>query len=513
MLMNDRSVYSRPGRRVAEWVAQRRWPIALAAAVAVADVAVTTAGTVHGWGLSGSPVDVEAWCAAVFAVVLIVLVTGRRRWFHPLSLPLAAVAFISLAAPLWVQVTHEPVGLLYSPGDEPPGQPLATALSATACAALVLVVFGYLAGAAATLAVTRTTAPPAAEPAFRHREMRTVGFALLCAGAIPQALLTLLSAGTAYGVDQLQYGLTSFLADAAAAVMLAGLAVVTMAAAHTARATRLRDVLRGREWAALCLYAVAVAASGQRAGLIAPGLYLTWVYSTRVRAIPWRWAVATLLLVLWVGAMIAHNRADGGLSLSSPSAVAASAVGDVNSPAWLTQQTVMHVPAGTPYLHGSTYIAAAEAQLPGPVSRRLGTTSRTASAVFRDIIGFSDPNQGFAESYPSEAYLNFGLPGCLGAGLFLGALMAWAWRKRREVVGRPRDLLYPVLLAGLVIGFRSDALTQVKDVLYPILIVWAVMAWCRMPASGQHRLLRRPMIPPGPSLPPGPPGAPAPDRT
>jgi hypothetical protein len=490
MPMNDRSAYSCPERRVAAWAAQRRWPIALAAAAAVTDLAVTAAGTTHSWGLSGSPATVEAWCAATLAVVLIVAATCRQPWFHPLSLPLAVVAVMSLAAPLWVWVTHEPANLLYSPGYEPPGQPLAAALSATACAALVLVVAGYLAGAAATLAVSRTTAPPAAKPVFRYRDMRSGGFALLCAGAIPQAVLTIVSAGKTYGADQLQYGLTSFLAAAAAMGMLAGLAVVTMAAAHTARATRLRDLLRGREWAALGLYMAAVAASGQRAGLIAPGVYLAWVYSTRVRAIPRRWAVAALLLVLWGGAVIAHHRADGGLSPGSPAAVAASAAGDLNSPAWLTQQTVMHVPSGTPYLHGSTYLAAAEAQLPGPASRHLGATSRTASAVFRDIIGFYDPNQGFSESYPSEAFLNFGLPGCLGAGLFLGALMGWAWRKRGEVAARPRDLLYPVLLAGLVYGFRSDALTQVKDVLYPMLIVWAMMAWCRMPTSVQSHPLR-----------------------
>ena len=245
--------------------------------------------------------------------------------------------------------------------------------------------------------------------------MRGAGFALLCAGAIPQAVVTLINAGTPYGVGQFQGGLTSFLQAAAIMGMLAGLAVATMPAGHTARATRLRDLLRGREWAALGVYMAAVAVSGQRAGLIAPGMYLAWTYSTRVRAIPWRWAVATLLVVLWGAAVIAHNRAEGGLSPGPPTAVAASAAGDVNSPAWITQQTVLHVPSGTPYLHGSTYLAEAEAQLPGPASRYLGATSRTASSVFRHIIGFSDPNQGFAESYPSEAYLNFGLPGCLGA--------------------------------------------------------------------------------------------------
>ncbi len=462
-----------------------RWPVGFAAAVAAADVAITVTGTMHDWDLD-SPVSVAAWCAAAaLAVALIVAVTRRGRWFHPLSLPLAAIAVMSLAAPLWVQATHEPAGLLYSPGYVPAGQPLAAALSATAWAALVLVVAGYLAGAAATLAIVTPTVPYAIGPEFRYRDMRRAGFALLATGAVSQALVTFLGAGTPYGADQLRYGLTSFLADAAATGMLAGLVVVT--AAHTGRVTGLRGLLRGREWAALGLYALAVALSGQRAGLIAPGVYLAWTYTTRVRTIPARWAVAALLLALYGGAVIAHYRTDGNLSPGSPTAVAASAAGDVSASAWLTEQTVMHVPSGAPYLHGSTYLAAAEGQLPGPVSRRLGVTSRTASAVFRDLISFYDPNQGFAESLPSEAYLNFGLPGCFGAGLFLGVLTGWAWRKYRAVPGRARDVLYPVLLAGLIYGFRSDALTQVKDVLYPMLAVCALMACYRLPVLATAR--------------------------
>jgi hypothetical protein len=314
--------------------------------------------------------------------------------------------------------------------------------------------------------------------------MRNAGFMLLGAGAIAQSIVTYRAGGAAYGANSLSYGLTSLLSATATTFAVAGLAIVN---ADAGRANRLRDLLRGREWAALGLFMGAVAVSGQRAGLITMGVYLAWAYTTRVRAIPWRAAVAVLLVVLWGGAAIAHNRAGDGLSPGTPSAVASNAVGDVSSPAWLTQQTVMHVPASSPYLHGSTYLAAAEAQMPGPVSRHLGITSRTASAVFRGIIGFYDPNQGFAESYPSEAYLNFGLPGGLGAGLFLGAVMGWAWRKRRDQAARPRELLYPVLLAGLVYGFRSDALTQIKDVLYPMLIVWAVMTWCRMEAPYSPR--------------------------
>jgi hypothetical protein len=66
--------------------------------------------------------------------------------------------------------------------------------------------------------------------------------------------------------------------------------------------------------------------------------------------------------------------------------------------------------------------------------------------------------------------------------------MGWAWQKRRVTATRPRDLLYPVLLAGLVYGFRSDALTQIKDVLYPMLAVGVLMGWYRLRSTAVGQL-------------------------
>jgi len=63
--------------------------------------------------------------------------------------------------------------------------------------------------------------------------------------------------------------------------------------------------------------------------------------------------------------------------------------------------------------------------------------------------------------------------------VLLGAVVGWAWRRGRRVPASTRDVLYPVLLAGLAYGLRSDALTQVKDVLYPMLAVWLVTSWCQ----------------------------------
>jgi hypothetical protein len=427
-----------------------------------------------------------AWAFALAlaaAAVTAFVFRGRHGgWFHPLSLPLAALAVMLLGAPLWVQATGRPAGLLYAPGHLPQGASrLSAALSAAASAALVLVIAGYVAGAGLVLVLA--SPPRAAVPGrwapLRYPAVRRAGSALLVSGALAHAVITIAKRGTPYGAEQVQYGVLSFLGSAAAALVLAGLAAATLIVADAPALRRARDLLGGREWAALGLYLAAVTASGDRAGLIPPGVIVAWAYSTRVRAIPFRRVAAAAVITLVAAAGIAAWRTQAPLP-DSPSAVMQSAAGDVSSPPWLTEQTVSLVPSSSPFLHGSTYEAAVVAQLPGPVSRHFGATSRTASAVFRDLIGFYDPDQGFAESYPSEAYLNFGLPGCLCAGLLLGAVMAWAWRSCRHPACRPRDLLYPVLLAGFAYGLRSDALTQVKDVLYPVLIIWGVTGSCRL---------------------------------
>jgi hypothetical protein len=462
---------------------QKRRAAALAITAAAADLAATAAAAAHDWSLNVSPQALAVWAAAaVLAVALVVAVTRTGHhagWFHPLSLPLAVIAVMSLGAPLWVYFTREPAGLLAAAG-QPPASALSAVMSVTACEALVLAVAGYLAGAVVSLAVVRRVSPalPGRWPGFRYGDLRRRGSAFMLAGMLAQAMVAVAGAGAVYGADQVHYGPLPLLAAGAGAAVLAGLVTVTVASTNESP-RHLRDLLRKREWVVLGAYLGAVMVTGDRAGLIAPAVWVAWSYSTRVRPISLRGALAAALVALIAGAALAAYRAGTSVP-GSPSGVMRSAAGDVSSPAWLTQETVMNVPSEVPFLHGSTYAAAAEAQLPGPVSRHLGATSRTATAVFRNLIGFSDPDEGFAESLPSEAYLNFGLGGCLAAGFLLGALTGWAWRRCRRSALRPRDVLYPVLLTGFAYGIRSDALTQVKDVLYPMLAVWVLMGWCRL---------------------------------
>ena len=439
----------------------------------------------------GSASTLAAWAVVMALLVTVLVSLAHKRsnigWFHPLSLPLATITVMSLGAPLWVYSTHGSVGLLYDTGHQPTSvSTLAVAVSVTACAALSLSVAGYLAGVGAAFALTGQPWPGVGDrggPAFRYQDMRRAGLRLMAAGAALQLVTAALQRGVEYGANQLQYGPASVLGPGAATAFLVGLILVTLPGCRAWQPSGLRHLLRASEWTAMSLYGLAVAASGERAGLIAPAVYLAWVYGTQVRAIALRWVVAWVLVALLIGATISNYRDHDGLSPGAPGAVERGAVADISSPAWLTQQTVIAVPSETGYTHGSTYLAAVESQLPGPLAREMGVHARTASAVFRAIIGFFNPNQGFAESYPSEAYLNFGLAGCLGAGVFLGVLMGWAWRSRRDSPMRPRDLLYPVLLAGFVYGFRSDALAQIKDVLYPMVALWVLMRWYRLPPT------------------------------
>lgn len=432
----------------------------------------SSAGSVAVWG--------GTFAVAVAAVAAAVMKGHHAGWFHPLSLPLGAVAVMSLGAPLWVYVTHEPAGLLFDPGHAPANAlPLAAAVSVTACEALALTLVGYLAGAAAALAVTPELAPIKGELVCRYGALRRTGFTLMACAALTEAALAIAGRGSAYGTNQTSYGAGAAAAAAVPLTLFAGLILVTVAAPHYGKPRRARDLLRGREWTALAVYNIATAAGGGRAGLIAPAVYLAWAVSTQVRVIPARWVLTAIAVALAAAAAIAGWRTGDSLSPGSPAAIARAAAGAVYSPAWLTQQTVARVPSQQPYLHGSTYVAALEGQLPGPLARVTGADSRTASARFRDLIDFTNPDEGFAESYTSEAYLNFGLPGCAAAGVLLGAVVGWAWRRCRRVPASTRDVLYPVLLAGLAYGLRSDALTQVKDVLYPMLAVWLVTSWCQ----------------------------------
>ena len=204
-----------------------------AVAVLGTSLAVVVAGVTCTWALSGpllvSAGALAAWVAAlVLVVAVLVLLAHRGRhsaWFHPLSIPFATIAIMSLGAPLWVFFTHQAVGLLYDAGYEPrDASPLAAAVSVTACEALALVVIGYLIGISMALALSKSAESASESKAgstFRYREMRNAGFILMALGAVSQMAVAILTSGVPYGVNQFQYGLPSILSPGAATALLA----------------------------------------------------------------------------------------------------------------------------------------------------------------------------------------------------------------------------------------------------------------------------------------------------
>jgi hypothetical protein len=153
-------------------------------------------------------------------------------------------------------------------------------------------------------------------------------------------------------------------------------------------------------------------------------------------------------------------------------------LGAVGTPVFITNRLVQSVPSAWPFALGSTYVAAVERQLPGPLATKIfGPPTGTGTFVFRRILHYTNPNNGFAFALPSEGYLNFGLEGALLAGGALGLFLAWAYRQQSaDTVTQARHLLYPLAVATIPESLRSDAVASVKLILYPMLLL-ALAFW------------------------------------
>jgi hypothetical protein len=116
--------------------------------------------------------------------------------------------------------------------------------------------------------------------------------------------------------------------------------------------------------------------------------------------------------------------------------------------------------------------------LPGPIARALfGAVSGTGTLVYREIINFTYAGQGWGFSLPTEGYVNFGFPGVVGAGAFLGALFGNTYKlaQRDQIDNRIGSYVYPLLISYLPFGIRTDALGEMKSVIYPIIICYVAL--------------------------------------
>jgi hypothetical protein len=261
--------------------------------------------------------------------------------------------------------------------------------------------------------------------------------------------------------------------------------VLILAAHRMARTPRLMARL---DWVLIGGLIVLIALRGSRGNAIALLLVLTLAHAQRRGKLLAVGVGAIVMAVL--GVVVLQYRA-AAIGQQTTASAADILIGDMAVAGFSTGATAAVVPHDVGYAHGATLVASLERQLPSPIAIPLfGPPNDTAARRFRDLVGFNNPNQGIGYSIPAEGYLNFGRFGVFGICLALGLLFAWGYARVDLTSARTTRLLYPVLVAVLPFGLRSDSLGLTKSVLYAaILIQFALIA-------ARDSRLRTPVSPP-----------------
>ncbi|MBT8401720.1 MAG: O-antigen polysaccharide polymerase Wzy, partial [Rhodothermia bacterium] len=145
----------------------------------------------------------------------------------------------------------------------------------------------------------------------------------------------------------------------------------------------------------------------------------------------------------------------------------------ISTPVTITAN-LMEILPSEGFRNGATYWATVKYLPPGPIARSLFGEPDTASFVYRDLIGFTNPNQGFAFSMISEAYLNFGWVGLFAIPGAFGLILGYTYRRSSAEPTRAIHLAYPVLIALLPYLYRSDSLVQAKLFGYSMIVIHLV---------------------------------------
>jgi oligosaccharide repeat unit polymerase len=413
---------------------------------------------------------------AALAILVFVLLTAlallapRRDWFHPGGFPVAYSSLVLLGPVAYVLAT----GHL--------GRDL-TASDVTSTVLLSFVLF--VAGLTLGCRVRRRShslgpvARPVGETGFDYVFFRALGRSILVVISLVRVWEFYNTFGQPYGLGSLGYNFDRWLKIAGDVLVL--VAVVFIVVGNVCLH---RKVARTTDVVLFGLFAISTLATGSRGELIAPLIFTVWAYHTGVKAIGiGRLAVATTLVVVVFTAVGAY-RAESNSTVSSEPASDRALV-SVSTPLFITERVTQLVPNIHPYFGGSTYTAALARQLPGPIARRLfGPPGDTGAYVFRQLLGFENPNAGFGFAISAEAYLNFGLQGCFVVGLLVGLLLSVGYLMARWPPTKARHLFYGLVIATLPYAIRSDALAQIKSVLYPMLILAAGAAAARR--RGRH---------------------------
>jgi len=412
----------------------------------------------------------------VLAVLAVGLVRLRsREWFHPFAFPFVYVSLTLLLPVLYLVGTQRTIGAIQ------PEQ-----VSSALVGLFLLVIAGMAIGTGASMALAQRKETTESAP-LNYAAILRAGRWLIGLGIIWRVWQLPSALELPYG-----YGSVNYSMRAAILTIVNGLFFIAVIFTVLANSQRGLAILSRFDLGLVAIFASLTLITGSRGSLVAPALFILWGYHTFQRRIAlWQGLVAAALIVSIV-TFVGIHRSGEEVKLEKDQ-LASPALGPISTPALITSILLERVPSRYPFEHGGTYLAALQRQLPGPVSRVvLGPPQQTGTFVFRRIIRFTNVNAGFAFSLPSEAYLNFGAPGTLVAGLLLGSLLGFAYRKHVSMATRPLHMLYPILISLLPLGIRSDAVFQIKSVLYVMIALMVVHKWVANPHATASRVRTTP---------------------
>jgi hypothetical protein len=445
----------------------------VARATRVSQLVVLTAGgaaLAAGLGISSdSPQEVRAafvlLAGACGTVAIAAPALRERRWFDPLAFPLLYVV-VALSAPvIYLVLLRRPFGAL-----QPESVPL------EAITVFGLTIAGLVVGLVAGRRFDLLDDLPSR--ALDARSLLIFGRSSLVLAVLLRGYTVASQLGQRYGEQSVGFGLDKSLDNLAVALFFSGCCLVVLGNLHSRRA-----VLSWADLGLLTGFVLPTLISGSRGELAAPLIFVMWARHTFVRPLGFRLlaiiAITTLVVFQGILGVRSGQGFYDGLSPASERTLIA-----IGSPLLVTKLLVDRVPGG--YSGGATYVAALKRQLPSPIAGAFfGPPDDTGTFVLREILNLRSPDAGLGFSFPSEAYLNFGLYGAFGIAAGVGLLIGLAWTSSARLPTRATEVFYPVLVAWLPLNFRADALQQIKVVLYPMVFLAACLV------VSHHRAQRR----------------------
>lgn len=408
---------------------------------------------------------------AFVVIPALVLGAAKKDWFHPMAFPLVYVS-LTLSAPVFYSlVSRESVGIFT-------GALITPELIIAMVVALVALWVGVLAG-------LRTDARPSLRRRVSYRRLRAIALVLVWLSVAAQLTLVVLEPNRPYGQSQVLYGLPQFLSSASSGLFLAGFTLVLIACTLEGR------VLCGVAVGLVPIDLLMFALRGSRDELLSAGILLLWFVH---RKRPIRVLGAAIIAGLIIGSMmaIALFRDSGSLNIFDRRDAVPWAVRQVSSPIRITADLLEVVPEEQRFLLGRTYLESIKYSIPGPVPEALFGRPQTGTYVYRDMFGYTNPDQGYSFGMVPEAYLNFGWVGLVVVPMGFGALLGWGWNAvESNPESATRRWFYPIMVATLPYTIRSDSLTFLSLVGGSVLVIYTAMSLSSRGAARPRRKLSR----------------------